>query len=62
MTFPGGAPKQLTAQQFFKKKGFKQIGKDPDYLYYPLKKVLSTNPRRKKRLSILLKKRIKVKF
>jgi len=35
-TFPGEAPGQYSAREFFKKKGFKQIGKDPDYLYYPL--------------------------
>jgi len=36
MTFPGGAPEQYTARKFFSRKGFKQIGEDPDYLYYPL--------------------------
>jgi hypothetical protein len=35
-TFPGGAPEQYTAREFFTRKGFKQIGEDPDYLYYPL--------------------------
>lgn len=35
-TFPGGAPEQYTAREFFGKKGFRQIGEDPDYLYYPL--------------------------
>lgn len=35
-TFPGGAPEQYTAREFFTKKGFKQIGEDPDQLYYPL--------------------------
>ncbi len=35
-TFPGGAPEQYTAREFFTGKGFRQIGEDPDYLYYPL--------------------------
>ena len=36
-TFPGGGPEQYSARDFFTRKGFKQIGEDPDYLYYPLK-------------------------
>ncbi|MEO0114846.1 MAG: GNAT family N-acetyltransferase [candidate division WOR-3 bacterium] len=47
-TFPGGAPNQLTAQQFFTKKGFQPIGKDPNYLYYPLKPGFVYRPKRKK--------------
>lgn len=47
-TFPGGAPNQLTARSFFKKKGFKQIGKDPDYLYYPIGKGFVYQPVKKK--------------
>lgn len=35
-TFPGGAPEQYTAREFFTKKGFRQIGEGPDHLYYPL--------------------------
>jgi GNAT superfamily N-acetyltransferase len=35
-TFPGGAPEQYTAREFFTRKGFRQIGEDPDHLYYPL--------------------------
>ena len=35
-TFPSEAPGQYSAREFFKKKGLKQIGKDPDDLYYPL--------------------------
>jgi len=35
-TFPGGAPEQYTAREFFSRKGFRQIGEDPDHLYYPL--------------------------
>jgi GNAT superfamily N-acetyltransferase len=36
ITFPGGAPEQYTAREFFSRKGFRQIGEDPDCLYYPL--------------------------
>jgi len=35
-TFPGGAPDQCTARDFFTRKGFQQVGADPDFLYYPL--------------------------
>jgi len=35
-TFPAEAPGQYSARKFFGNKGFKQIGEDPDYLYYPL--------------------------
>lgn len=35
-TFPGGAPAQYTAREFFTRKGFRQMGEDPDRLYYPL--------------------------
>jgi GNAT superfamily N-acetyltransferase len=35
-TFLGGAPQQYTAREFFTRKGFQQIGQDPDHLYYPL--------------------------
>jgi len=35
-TFPGGDPGQYTAREFFSRKGFRQVGEDPDHLYYPL--------------------------
>jgi GNAT superfamily N-acetyltransferase len=35
-TFPGGEPGQYTAREFFTRKGFRQIGEDPDCLCYPL--------------------------
>jgi GNAT superfamily N-acetyltransferase len=35
-TFPGEKPGQYPARLFFKKKGFKQVGEDPDLLYCPL--------------------------
>lgn len=35
-TFEGGAHDQYTAREFFTKKGFKQIGRDPDHLVYPM--------------------------
>ncbi|MEW6455575.1 MAG: GNAT family N-acetyltransferase [Acidobacteriota bacterium] len=37
-TFAGEKPGQYSARLFFTKKGFKQVGDDPDFLYYPLKK------------------------
>jgi GNAT superfamily N-acetyltransferase len=35
-TFHGGEPEQYAAREFFTRKGFRRIGEDPDYLYYPL--------------------------
>jgi hypothetical protein len=35
-TFAGEKPGQFSARLFFKKMGFKQVGEDPDFLYYPL--------------------------
>lgn len=35
-TFRGGAPEQYTAREFFARRGFKKVGKDPDHLCYPL--------------------------
>ncbi|MBE0431659.1 MAG: GNAT family N-acetyltransferase [Dehalococcoidia bacterium] len=35
-TFEGGAHGQYTAREFFTGKGFRQVGEDPDHLYYPL--------------------------
>lgn len=46
-TFPGGAPDQYTAHLFFTKKGFKQIGEDPDFLYYPLEEGFVYKPIKK---------------
>ena len=47
-TFPGGAPGQYSAREFFRRKGFIQIGKDPDYLYYSLKAGFVYQPIKKK--------------
>jgi len=35
-TFPGEQPRQYPARLFFAKMGFKQIGGNPDLLYFPL--------------------------
>jgi hypothetical protein len=43
-TFEGGEPGQLTAREFFKKKGFKEVGEDPDHLCYPLKEGFVCRP------------------
>lgn len=36
-TFPGEKPGQYSAQSFFKDMGFKQVGEEPNLLYYPLR-------------------------
>ncbi len=36
-TFPGEAPGQYPARLFFRRRGFVQVGDDPDLLYYPLR-------------------------
>jgi hypothetical protein len=35
-TFPGGAPDQYTSREFFTNSGFRKVGDDPDFLYYPV--------------------------
>ncbi|MFO7712754.1 MAG: GNAT family N-acetyltransferase [Dehalococcoidia bacterium] len=47
-TFEGGAHDQYTAREFFKRKGFRQVGDDPDHLYYPLKEGFLYAPADKK--------------
>ena len=47
-TFPGGEPEQYTAREFFTRKGFRQIGEDPDHLYYPLQPCFVYKPLPKK--------------
>jgi N-acetylglutamate synthase-like GNAT family acetyltransferase len=37
-TFPGEKAGQLPARRFFRKMGFQQMGENPDFLCYPLKK------------------------
>jgi hypothetical protein len=43
-TFRGGAGEQYTAREFFTREGFRQIGKDPDHLYYLLQPGFAYNP------------------
>jgi GNAT superfamily N-acetyltransferase len=50
MTFRGGAPEQYTAREFFARKGFRQIGEDPDHLYYPLRRGFVYGPVGKKEI------------
>jgi GNAT superfamily N-acetyltransferase len=52
-TFPGGAAEQYTAREFFTRKGFRQIGEDPDYLYYPLQPGFVYKPVPKKEASYI---------
>ena len=47
-TFLGGEPEQYTAREFFSRKGFRQIGGDPDHLYYPLQPGFTYKPIPKK--------------
>jgi GNAT superfamily N-acetyltransferase len=49
-TFPGGAPEQYTAREFFTRKGFRQTGEDPDHLYYPLQPGFVYEPVAKKEI------------
>jgi len=46
-TFPGEKPGQYPAHDFFTKKGFQQIGEDPDFLYYPLQRDIAYQPIKK---------------
>ena len=43
-TFPGEKPDQYPARSFFLRKGFKQIGEDPDFHYLPLIKGSTYQP------------------
>jgi GNAT superfamily N-acetyltransferase len=52
-TFPGGDPGQYTAREFFSRKGFRQIGEDPDYLYYPLQPGFVYRPTAKKEVKYI---------
>ncbi len=47
-SFEGGEPGQLTAREFFKRKGFRQVADDPDHMYYPLKRGFVYAPVEKK--------------
>ena len=47
-SFDGGEPGQLTAREFFKRKGFRQVDDDPDHLFYPLKEGFLYAPAEKK--------------
>jgi GNAT superfamily N-acetyltransferase len=52
-TFLGGASEQYTAREFFTRKGFRQIGKEPDHLYYPLKAGFVYRPVEKKEVGYI---------
>jgi GNAT superfamily N-acetyltransferase len=52
-TFPGEAPGQYTAREFFTRRGFRQIGEDPDHLYYPLKTGFVYRPVEKKKVGYM---------
>jgi len=46
-TFPGGAPGQLKARDFFIMRGFKRVGRNPDYLYLPFMEGFIYKPKRR---------------
>ncbi len=46
--FLGGVPEQYTARESFTRKGFRQIGEDPDHLYFPMQPGLVYKPVAKK--------------
>ena len=48
-TFAGEKPGQFSARLFFKRMGFKQVGEDPDFLYYPLEEGFIYQPVKEKR-------------
>lgn len=52
-TFPGEAPGQYPARLFFKRKGFKQVGENPDFLYYPLEEGYVYQPIKKKEVEYI---------
>lgn len=43
-TFPAEQPGQLSARAFFRQRGFRQVGDDPDFLYFPLTGDVSVDP------------------
>ncbi|MBO3802984.1 MAG: GNAT family N-acetyltransferase [Candidatus Brockarchaeota archaeon] len=43
-TFPGEKPGQCPARLFFTRMGFRQVGEDPDFLYYPMKEGFAYRP------------------
>ncbi|MBA7636479.1 hypothetical protein ES703_44099 [subsurface metagenome] len=47
-TFAGEKPGQFSARLFFKRMGFKQVGEDPDFLYYPLEEGFIYQPVKEK--------------
>jgi len=47
-TFPGEKPGQYPARSFFIRKGFKQVGEDPDFLYVPLEPGFAYRPAERK--------------
>ena len=47
-TFPGEKPDQFSARLFFTRMGFKQVGEDPDFLFYPLEEGFIYQPVKEK--------------
>jgi hypothetical protein len=55
-TFSGESPGQYPARLFFAKKGFKQVGDDPKFLYYPLKEGFVYQPVEEKEVEYIPQK------
>ncbi len=55
-TFPGEKPRQFSAHDFFIKEGFKQVGEDPELLFYPLKDRFIYQPPEKKEVDYIPRK------
>lgn len=47
-TFPGAKSGQFSARLFFIRMGFKQVGEDPDFLFYPLEEGFIYQPVKEK--------------
>lgn len=50
-TFSGEKPGQYPARLFFTRRGFKQVGDDPDLLYYPLQEGFTYKPGEKPKIA-----------
>jgi GNAT superfamily N-acetyltransferase len=55
-TFPGELPGQYPARLFFTRKGFKSVGEDPDFLYYPIEQGYGYQPIEEERKEYLPQK------
>lgn len=52
-TFPGEKPDRFSARLFFSRMGFKQVGEDPDFLFYPLEEGFIYQPVKEKEVEYI---------